>query len=75
MELPASHASVEDNGTPFQENAHVPTEIGTASHASNVPQVKDGAHHLFHAHVPTILFGTVSTVELAQVPADSGTTN
>lgn len=74
-EMPAFHASVEDNGTLSQENVLVLLEAGTDSHAFNAQPDKPGTHQAFHAHAHQALSGTASTAEHVQDQADSGTSN
>ncbi len=75
MEPSVSDASVEDNGTQFQENVPVLQETGMDSHAFNVPLDKLGMQQASHAHAQAVLSGTVSTAERAQAQPDTGIIN
>jgi len=56
------HASVEDNGTVFQNNVLVLLETGTVFHVFNALLVKLGTPQVFHAHAHQPPTGMVSHV-------------
>lgn len=75
MEKHVFHVLVEDNGMLSQDNVYALLETGMASPAFNVLLDKLGTHQVFHAHAHQVLFGTASTAECAQGPADFGISN
>ena len=75
VELLASHALVEDNGTLLQSHVFALLEAGMDSLAFNVPLDKPGTPQAIHAHAHQPLFGTVLIAEHAQAQSGIGTIN